>query len=340
MTGLAGIQGQSAAVAGGGQSARPVQAQLVTASSLDVLGVRFALGRPFAADRLLNVGAPVAISDALWTSMFARNPSAPGQTIHVNGVALTVIGVTGPNVTGTDRVRRIDLWMPGNLAPLLNHGRAAVASRGSGGYYEWVARLAPGVTGQQAQAELQSTAAWLAEQYPDVNKKFSQRVKLYLLGPIGVDPLWRSRLSTSLAVMMGLSALILLISCANVANLLIMRGMGRVSEIAIRKAVGASRLRLLRQHLTEGLTLWVLGGAAGTLLAIWLIRMMEGMPIAARTPIADVPIDWRVLGFTILLSLAVGLLFSVLPARRAACVSRRREMQTGSMAVTGRRWSA
>ena len=98
--------------------------------------------------------------------------------------------------------------------------------------------------------------------------------------------------------MMGLSALVLLIACANVASLLIMRGVGRASETAVRKALGASRFRLLRQHLTEGVTLWTLGGIGGTLLAIWLTRLMEGMPLAGRTAIADVPMDWRVLAFT------------------------------------------
>jgi putative ABC transport system permease protein len=276
------------------------------------------------------------ISDRLWNSLFARSPSALGQTIHVNGVPITLIGVTG--FQGTDRVRPIDIWMPGNLSPLVNHGRAAIASREAGGFYEWVARLAPGVNGQQGQAELESLAAWLAEQYPEANKKFTQQVKLHVLGPIGVDPLLRNRLSTSLTLMMALSALILLMAFANVANLLIMRGVGRVSETAVRKAVGASHFRLLRQHLTEGATLWTLGGIVGTLLAIWLTRLMDGMPLAGRTAIADVPIDWRVLGFTAALSLIVGLLFSVLPARRAVRVEAAEMLKSGGSSVTSRRF--
>ncbi len=340
ITGLAGIQGQSAAVAAGEHSARPVPAQLVTASYFDVLGVRFAVGRPFTAEEdAPGRPTPVAvISDRLWTSLFARSPSALGQTMHVNGVALTVIGITAPGFQGTDRVRAIDLWIPGNVSPLVNHGSAAVASRAAGGFYEWVARFAPGVNGQQAQAELQTLAAWLAEQYPEANKKFTQQVKLHVFGPIGVDPLLRGRLSTSLGLMMGLSGLVLLIACANVANLLIMRGVGRASETAVRKALGASRSRLLRQHLTEGVTLWTLGGLGGTLVAIWLTRLMEGMPLAGRTPIADVPMDWRVLGFTAVLSLVVGLLFSVLPARRAIRVEAAEMLKSAGWAVTRRRF--
>jgi putative ABC transport system permease protein len=136
MTGLAGIQGQSAAVAAGDHSARPVPAQLVTASYFDVLGVPFAVGRPFTAEEdAPGRPSPVAvISDRLWTSMFARSPSALGETIHVNGVALTVVGITAPGFQGTDRVRAIDVWMPGNVSALVNHGRAAVGwGRGGGG---------------------------------------------------------------------------------------------------------------------------------------------------------------------------------------------------------------
>ena len=340
MTGLAGIQGQSAAVAAGEHSARPVPAQLVTASYFDVLGVRFAVGRPFTTDEdAPGHPSPVAvISDRLWTSMFARGPSALGQTIRVNGVALTVVGITAPGFQGTDRVRAIDLWIPGSASAIVNHGRAAVASREAGGFYEWVARLAPAVNGRQAQAELQTLTAWLAEQYPEANKKFTQQVRLHVLGPIGVDPLLRNRLSTSLALMMGLSALVLVIACANVANLLIMRGIGRGSETAVRKALGASRFRLLRQHLTEGVTLWTLGGIGGTLLAIWLTRLMEGMPLAGRTAIADVPTDWRVLGFTAVVSLIVGLLFSVLPALRAIRVEAAEMLKSAGSSVTRRRF--
>jgi putative ABC transport system permease protein len=340
MTGIAGIQGQSAAVAAGEHSARPVPAQLVTASYFDVLGATFTVGRPFTAEEDAPARpSPVAvISDRLWTSMFARSPSALGQTIHVNGVALTVVGITAPGFQGTDRVRAIDLWIPGNASALVNHGRAAVPSREAGGFYEWVARLAPGVNGQQAQAELQTLTAWLAEQYPEANKKFTQQVKLHVLGRIGIDPLLRNRLSTSLALMMGLSALVLLIACANVANLLIMRGAGRGSETAVRKALGASPFRLLRQHLTEGVTLWALGGIGGILLAIWLTRLMEGMPLAGRTAIADVPMDWRVLGFTAVLSLIVGLLFSVLPARRAVRVEAAEMLKSAGSSVTRRRF--
>ena len=117
-----------------------------------------------------------------------------------------------------------------------------------------------------------------------------------------------------------------------------MRGVGRASETAVRKALGASRFRLLRQHLTEGVTLWTLGGIGGTLLAIWLTRLMEGMPLAGRTAIADVPMDWRVLAFTALLSLIVGLLFSVLPARRAVRVEAAEMLKSAGSSVTRRRF--
>jgi putative ABC transport system permease protein len=341
ITGLAGIQGLSAAVAAGAHSARPVPAQLVTASYFDVLGVTFAAGRPFTADEdAPGRVTPVAvISERLWTTMFDRSPSALGQTIHVNRIPLTVIGITAAGFQGTDRVRANDLWIPGNLSPLVNHGRAAVASRASGGFYEWVARLAPRVNGQRAQAELHTLTAWLAEQYPEANKKFTQQVRLHVFGPIGVDPLLRDRLSTSLALMMGLSALVLLIACANVANLLIMRGVGRTSETALRKALGASRFRLLRQHLTEGLTLWTLGGIGGAILAMWLTRLMEGIPLAGRTAIADVPMDWRVLGFSAVVSLIVGLLFSVLPARRAIRVEAAETLKSAGSPAARRRFA-
>ena len=288
MTGLAGIQGQSAAVAAGDTARARCRPQLVTASYFDVLGVSVRR-RPPVHRRGGRAGAPspvAVISDRLWTSTVRRSPSALGQTIHVNGVALTVVGITAPGFQGTDRVRANDLWIPA-MSPRSSTMDVRPRLARAGGSTEWVAWFAPGVNGQQAQAELQPLAAWLAD-----NTRGQQEV--HATGHASRP--WSDRrrpppaqpLSTSLALMMGLSILVLLIACANVANLLIMRGVGRGS--ANRPAQGGRREPFQAAAAAPDRRRDALDARRDRRHApgVWLTRLMEGMPLAGRTAIADV----------------------------------------------------
>ena len=270
-------------------------------------------------DRPGAVAQVAVISDRLWARAFDRSNRVFEQTVRVNGVPFNVVGVAGSGFHGTDRVSSVDLWLPGAASPVVSHQTIRYDDRAAGGFYEFITRIAPGATEAQVEAELASMAAWLTEQHPDVNAKFKQ-TKFHLFGAIGFGamPASADRMRSLLALMLAVSALILLIVGANVASLLLIKGVGRRSEVAVRKALGASRARLIRQHVTEGTLLWSLGGVAGAGVVWTMSRAVDVAPmLGLRVPDAHVPIDWRVLTFAAGLSLCVGVVFSLLPATRA-----------------------
>jgi len=308
------------AAAGGGQRARNVSAQYVTASYFDVLGVRMQVGRTFMAaeDRAPSPLLGAVISDRLWRSMFHGDPNILGQTIDIAGVRFAVLGVAAPGFHGTERISPTDLWLPGTAEPIVRHMKVRYDARDRGGYYELVARLKPGATWRQAEAELESLRAWLRDEYPTENVRF-RTAGFHLMGPIGPPPMGRETFATVVGMAGGsASTLLLLIACANVAGLLLIRGIGRRGEIGVRKALGAGRWRLVRQHVTEGLLLWSLGGAAAMGLVV-LLNQWDGLASLVLPAGQDLrpPIDWRVLAFSAGVSLLVGLLFSIVPALRA-----------------------
>jgi predicted permease len=315
--------GGTIAVAGGSQTARNVPAEFVTAGYFDVLGIRMQIGRPFTAaeDRPPSPFLGAVISDRLWESMFQRRADVLQQPLDVAGVRVAILGVAAPGFHGTERLSTTDLWLPGASSPIVRHMPALrYDARDSGGYYELVARLQPGATWAQAQAEMESLRAWLRDQYPKENAAF-QESAFHLMGPIGPGPFARDLLKKTVGTAAWASALLLLIACANVAGLLTIRAIARRSEFGVRKALGAGGSRLIRQQLAEGALLWLAGGAAALALVLLLLRTVNVAalltPAAAATP---VPIDWRVLAFTAGVSLAVGLLFSIAPAVRATRV--------------------
>lgn len=320
---IAGYQPGDVAVASAHEPGRPISAEFVSAAYFDLLGVRFRAGRPFTIDEdNPGAGAQVAvISDRLWASMFGRSDSVFREPIRLNGIPFTVIGVTAPEFHGTHRVSLVDLWMPGSTYPIVNHQKARADSRSAGSFYHFIVRRAAGATWPQVEAELKSLGPWLASLHPAENRKFNN-VTFHLLGAIGLDPhpSTRARLSELLWVMLGASALVLLIACSNVASLLSIRGLGRRTEVAMRHALGASRLRLVRQHVTEGTLLWAIGAAGGIAIVWFLTRSIDVAPLLnLRVMDADAPpLDWRVLTFTAGISLIVGLCFSLFPAFRAA----------------------
>ncbi len=240
--------------------------------------------------------------------------------------------------TGTRRMSQIGLWLPGASYPILTHSTGPrYDDRGTGGYYEFVARLEEGATWEQAEAELQIHTGWLREQYPEENAKFDtagfQRTGM-------INSIGREQLLRLFGLMMGASALVLLIACSNVASLLLIRGVARREEIAIRRALGAGRWRVLRQHIAEGMVLWGIAGAVGVLF-VWALTkaVPAAAPFALGIPQLEVPLDWRPIAFAAALSLSVGLMFSVIPALRALRVDVMTTFQRGEPNSPGSRFS-
>jgi putative ABC transport system permease protein len=339
---LGAYMGCGAPVAGGGQAARNLAIQCVTASFFDVLGVRMQIGRPFTAaeDIAPSPLLGAVISDRLWQSMFQRRPDVLQQTLDIAGVKFAILGVAAPGFHGTERLATNDVWLPGSSQGIIRHmPTLRYEARNGPGFYELVARLEPGVTEAAVQAEMDTLRAWLREQYPRDNENF-QSDGFRVMGPIGPHPVGRALMQKIVGTTaFGASALVLLIACANVAGLLTIKGLGRRQEIAVRKALGAGRGRLLRQHVVEGLLLWVAGGAGALALVLLFRRSLDVAAIMGMGTIDMVPpIDWRVLVFTGGISLVVGLTFSTIPAIRATRTDALETMRATSHAVTNRRF--
>ncbi|MBI4477260.1 MAG: ABC transporter permease [Acidobacteria bacterium] len=331
---LAGIQGLSVNVAAQQQPPRVVPAEFVTASYFSVLGVTMQAGRGFTAtdDDPGNPVLVAVLSDRLWASVFNRNPAIIHRTLTVNGHSVSVVGVAARGFEGARRMSQVDLWLPGASYPVLTHAGTTYDDRARGGYYEFVARLTPGSTWPQAEAELQSLTRWLTEQHPAENVRF-KTASFQNLGSI--NSYGKRQLLLLFALMMGATTLVLLITCSNVAGLLLIRGVGRHDEVAVRRALGASRSRLVRQQTTESVMLWLIGGASGLLLVWLLTRMAAGSSLAALgVRDVQIPIDWRVATFAAALSLGIGLLFSILPAVRAMRVEVTDVLKTGGRLPT------
>src|SRR5208337_4679332 len=252
---------------------------MATANYFDVLGVKPILGRGFlpAEDKLRN-GAPVAvISYRLWQNRFGGDPSAVGQTIHIDAHAYTIVGITPRVFQGSYTGLRTDVWVPLMMAAQLAPGEDPLISRNIA-WLQALARLRPGVSRQQAQAELATLFQEIARQYPDSHKGTNQ---------VTVYPLWRAPnganafFSLLLPILLGLAGVVLLLTCSNLANLLLVRSVSRQKELAIRLSLGASRQRLVRQLLIESFVLSLAGAVLALLATVWTARsFMDFAPIS------------------------------------------------------------
>ena len=283
-----------------------VQGYVVTTNLLDTLKVQPLLGRGF----LSEEGQPgkdqvIIMSYGLWQRRFGGDPDIVNQTLTVNGIPRTVIGVMGEDYQFP---KGFDLLTPYAFRP------EQAADRQSHGSLT-VARLKDGVTLAAAQADMNAVAARLEKQYPQTNT--GRGVALFTLLNDTVRIYQAALLVSLLAV-----GFVLLIACANVANLTLARAAGRAKEIAVRLALGASRWRIMRQLMTESIILAVIGGAAGILLALWgtdtLKAAMPGATVRYIIGWKNIGINFTVLGYTLGLSLAVGLLFGFAPALQAS----------------------
>ena len=274
----------------------------------DVLGVRPGLGRFFTPGEGTSAGdASVVISQALWSRRFAKDPAIIGRSITLDGKDYTVVGVTGIGFRFDLLSPQPDVYMPRIFE--LNGLTAAQVQLGAG-YLNVVARLRPGVTTASAVAEMDT----LAQQFrasrpgsPDASTAVSVR-----LGNLRDETV--SGVRQAILILFGAVVLVLLIACANIASLLLSRALGRQKEIAVRTALGVSRAGLLRQFLMESLLLALPGGACGVFLATWGTGVLASMAGAALPRAQEIHTDARVLLFTLLISLASGVLFGLLPA--------------------------
>src|SRR6202453_331171 len=273
-----------------------------------LFGAPLMLGRTFNQEEdRPNGGKVVVISYGLWKRKFGGNPNIAGTSISLGDESYTILGVTGKSFV-TDP--EADLWLPFQFDPNTTN---------QGHYFLVAGRLKPGVTLAQANAQLKIAAAQFRRRYPDAVAAMDPR------GTFGAQPLRDHVVAgarSSLLVLLGAVGLVLLIACANVANLLLVRATGRKREFAIRAAMGAGRARIIRQLLTESIALSMIGGALGLILGYAGVRALLSVSPAGLPRIgehgAGVGVDWRVLAFTLGIALLTGILFGLFPALGAS----------------------
>jgi putative ABC transport system permease protein len=280
--------------------AKRLTAVPATSNLFSMLGVTPELGRNLAArDDEPNAPAVVALSHRAWKEQFSEDSNIVGRTIHLDKRAFTVVGVLPPAFR---LVEAADVWVP-----LANGGPAEVTGRS---YHPFVAiaRLKPGASLSQAQSEMTTIAYRLAQQYPDTDKGWGVRL-------VGLQEDRVRGVRPALLVLFGAVCLVLLVACANLANLLLARATAREHETAIRIALGASSWQLMRQYLIDGCIVGVLGGTVGLVFATLALRLLQRMTFLDVLREAQITIDLPLLMFVAAVSIGTGLLCGILPAR-------------------------
>jgi len=283
-----------------------VQGSVVSSNLFSTLNVPPMLGRTFAdnEDKPTEAGRVVVLSQDLFQSRFNSNPAILNQPITLDGKNYTIIGVMPRSFQFPVQNEPVDLWT--TIAGDASGETPMTAQRGAH-FLNLVGRLKKGVTQEQAQAEVTTIGARLEQQYPDTNTHKGIHIESALTALVG-------DIRPALLILLGAVACVLLIACANVANLLLARATSRHKEMAIRTALGASRLRVIRQLLTESVLLSLLGGAIGLLLAVWWSDLLVALGKEDIPRAVKVGMDWRVLTFTLGVSVLTGLVFGVVPA--------------------------
>jgi predicted permease len=283
----------------------------------DVLGVRPILGRTFRPDddRISSPRPVIVISYAAWQNRFAGDPNIIGQSVKLNGLDYTILGVAPRGFYGTEKLLTAEFWAPMAMEPQIEPGNNWLDNRDT--WNVWVlGRLKPGVTAQQAEADLNAVAASLASKG---RSNIGMKIRLSPPGLIGTA--LRGPVTGFAAVLMALAGMVLLIACVNIAGILLARAADRRKDFSIRLALGAPRWKLVRQLLTESLVLSISGAGLGVLIALWLLDLLRAFKMPLSIPAAtSLSFDWRVLLFTLGICLATTLLFGLAPAIHAARV--------------------
>jgi len=305
-----------------GSEGRPERAwaELVSGNYFSMLGVEPARGRLFAPDEgwVLGKDPVMALSYRYWQKRFGGDPKIIGQTVQVNQHAFTVIGVVPASYRGAYYFLEPDFYVPVTTIGLLQPESADMLNRRDDTSFRVLGRLQPGVTAEQAVAAAAPIDERLAQQFPDTHK--GQKLVVIPELKARPEPGLGGFMATAVAVFMLLVGLVLLISCANVANLILARANGRRKELATRTALGASRWRTMRQLLTESILLALGGGIAGLALARWAAWGLMSIQIPGDLPIKlfDLRLDWRIFTYSFLIALGTGLIAGLVPALQAS----------------------
>jgi macrolide transport system ATP-binding/permease protein len=322
-----------------GDRAERTTGSIVSANYFDAIGVPPLLGRGFLPGEDQGQSAhPVAvISHQLWQGRFKGDPVIVGKTQRLNGVIHTIVGVAPEGFFGTFVGWGMQFWVPGSMEDIFEAGGYKLEDRGAR-WIEAYARLKPGVTLQQAQQEFAAISGRLEAEYPVTNR--GRAIRFW--------PLWQTpfnnagTLLPTLEIMLAVVAFVLLIACANVGNLLLVRSFARRHEMSVRLAVGAGRARLWRQLLTEGLVLSLFGAAGGLLVAYWCRHALVLLFPARGGVQMQLPgeIDWRVLALSAGVCLATTLLMGLVPALQTGKIDLAQSMKMESAGVVGGRGRA
>jgi putative ABC transport system permease protein len=319
-SGMAATRGGSASVTSDGPPEQ-ILGRRVSQNFFEVLGVRPAIGRTFTEEEDRTSAAVVVISDGLWKRRYGGDRAILGRTILMSDNRYEVIGVMPPGFVFRDR--EIDYWAPIDMAP-------AVLADHSSHFLNVVARLAPGVSLAAASDDMRRVAKELERQFPSSNTGLGAVVV-----PVKDDALGNTRVE--LLVLMGAAAAVLLIACANLASLMLSRAVRRRGELAVRAALGASRGRLLRQLVIEAALVALAGGGIGLALAPAGTAVMAQLTPRGFAALPGSVLDLRLLGFTLALSLATAVVFSIVPALQASRVSLQDALQQSARSAVGGR---
>ena len=316
-SGLAGYSLAPASLGAGRQTAM-VMGETVSGNYFDLLGISPARGRFFRPeeDQTKGTHPVVVVSTALWRSRFGSNPDIIGSDVRLNGFPYAVIGVAPESFSGGMRGFASDFWIPLMMLEQLQPGTTQLESRRNRWLFV-VGRLESGVGIDSARADVETLARQLA--LDDPSAEDTDTATLFPTNRVVFLPDADNAIFAVSGLLMALVGVVLLIACANVANLLLARSLGRRKEIAVRMSMGAGRLRLVRQMLTESLLLALMAGFVGFVVAQWSARFLLArvadvpLPLDIRLAL-DLGIDWRILGFSLLASLVTGVVFGMVPA--------------------------
>ncbi|HEY0321334.1 MAG TPA: ABC transporter permease [Pyrinomonadaceae bacterium] len=302
-----------------------LQALAVTHELFDLLGVAPYKGRGFNADEdMEGHDNTIIISYGLWQRRFGSDPNVVGRTVSINAQDFSIVGIMPKDFNFPQQT---EVWATFGFTPQ----QLTQAARGSR-FLNVIGRLKPNVTLKQAQSEMDTIGARIVEQYP---QNYSPQKSGWAITVVPLLEVYVGDIRPALLILLGAVGFVLLIACANVTNLLMARGAARQRELAIRTALGASRLRVVRQLLTESLLLSVTGGVAGLLLAVWGVELLTRWTPANVPRISNVSVDSRVLLFTFLVSLLTGLLFGLIPALQASRTDLNETLKEGGRTGAG-----